>query len=97
MSGVDERPDFIPKCKCGNFKTWVIQERLLTGTTTLLWFNVDDYRSHRYGRWHFVYSKNATMMRRMSSMCCDECDAIASSEDFAKVLELFREEHSGMV
>ena len=92
MSGIDEQHDAMPKCECGNFKTWVVLERFTTGTERFMWINVDDYLKLRYGKWHFVHDKDVTMMERVFSMYCSACNVTASSEDFTTAMKLFRRE-----
>ena len=94
---MEERPNNMPECKCGRFKTWVIREEYRIHEVTLMWVNVDDRVAGKYGRWNFAAGKNRTMIGRAVKMQCSSCEAEASSEDLARVLRLFRREHFGGV
>jgi hypothetical protein len=95
MSGVDERPSLMPTCQCGKLKTWIVRGALLGRTATLVWVNVDDIRRQRWGRWHFVHSKDRIMVGRAVDMYCGECNVMASFEDLARVVALFERERLG--
>lgn len=92
MSGIDERPDIMPKCECGNLKIWIVRGLRPSGSFGIMWINIDDDCRRWYGKWNTVSGKYVDIMGRASYMYCDQCGVTASSEDLARAMTLFERE-----
>ena len=92
MSGKEERPIIMPRCKCDYFITWAVKEGIGSNYLPIMAVNLSKSDICSYGKWNMLGCGKEYIMSRAVRMQCTACGKLAPYKDFLKVLELFKRE-----
>ena len=96
MSGIEEKPNVMPECKCGRLKTWIIREsRSMEKYRPIMCVNIDDELKELYGKWNIISKVKVGIVERAVDMHCEQCNTAATPDELSRVLALFKKECFG--
>lgn len=95
MSGKEERPIIMPRCKCGGSSAWLVLDAMSVEHNQIMCVNLRETGVRCFGRWNTHHFTKEYIESHATGIRCNGCGDVANLDDFKKLMGSFRREYPG--